>query len=203
MRKKILIAAGAVALIGLVVILIAIGVNREATAPSVPFEEESSSVQTAEDTTLPTSAEAAGETGSQATSPSGTTNGNTGVSGGQPASTAPAQTQSQFATAPLGDFEEGVEVWQDTQPAATTPADPQTTVPAQTQPTEETTVPSQKSLTYEAYLQLSNTEQQAYFRSFDTVDAFYDWLDAAQAEYEKTHPGGSGSGSVDIGDYIP
>lgn len=57
------------------------------------------------------------------------------------------------------------------------------------------------SLTIEQYEALSTSQQQAYFQSFATVDAFYDWLEAAEAARK---PDGSitGDGNLDLGDYV-
>jgi len=57
------------------------------------------------------------------------------------------------------------------------------------------------SLTIEQYEALSTSQQQAYFQSFPTVDAFYEWLEAAEAARK---PGNTttGDGTLDLGDYI-
>ena len=70
---------------------------------------------------------------------------------------------------------------------------PVTTVPEETTMPEEIEViitipeveaPEAGSITYAEYLELSAEEQQAYYENFDTVDAFFKWMDAAKAEYE-------------------
>ena len=74
-----------------------------------------------------------------------------------------------------------------TEPVAATEM---TTVPAETLPEETELVtepvivaPEAGSITYEAYLNLSAEEQQAYYGNFDSSDAFHEWLDAAMKEY--------------------
>ena len=61
-----------------------------------------------------------------------------------------------------------------------------------------------QTLTYAQYLALSTSEQQAYFESFASVDAFYEWLETAEKEYEESIKNDSvtGDGTLDLGDYI-
>lgn len=60
------------------------------------------------------------------------------------------------------------------------------------------------TLTLEAYNAMSTSEQQAYFQSFATVDAFYEWLEKAEKDYEERHKNDTvtGDGTLDLGDYI-
>ena len=57
------------------------------------------------------------------------------------------------------------------------------------------------TLTIEEYEALSTSQQQAYFMSFSTVDAFYEWLEAAEAARK---PGNTvtGDGTLDLGDIV-
>ncbi|MDO5440720.1 MAG: hypothetical protein Q4F12_04210 [Erysipelotrichaceae bacterium] len=41
---------------------------------------------------------------------------------------------------------------------------------------------------YERYLNMSSTEQYAFYRCFDNRKDFLEWLEAAQKEYENLHP---------------
>lgn len=61
-----------------------------------------------------------------------------------------------------------------------------------------------QTLTYAQYLALTTSEQQAYFESFASVDAFYEWLEIAEKEYEESMKNDSvtGDGTLDLGDYI-
>ena len=126
------------------------------------------------------------------------------------AATDPTETKptGDMATSPIDpntDVSEGIEVWEDTQPSTqptTAPNVPtQPTTPG-TQPTTPEPTESQK-MTYAQYLALSRSQQQEFVRSFDNVEDFYEWLDAAEAEYKANQPDATGSGSIDIGDYIP
>lgn len=69
--------------------------------------------------------------------------------------------------------------------------------------TEETTQGGSTSatdpapMTYEAFMALSGKEQQAYQESFTSIQAFFDWYNAAKETYEKENPpiyvGGNGT----------
>ncbi len=61
----------------------------------------------------------------------------------------------------------------------------------------------QKGLTYEEYNAMSPTEQRLVMESFESVEAFFAWYNAAKEKYEKDHPAlDAGDGSVDIGDLL-
>lgn len=95
-----------------------------------------------------------------------------------------------------------------------TPGDQDTsnrpTQPGESQPTTQPTTPTQPTeqptagdkLTYEQYMAMPTSQQEAYFRSFPTVEAFYEWLEAAEAEYEKNQNTVTGDGKLDLNDYI-
>lgn len=48
--------------------------------------------------------------------------------------------------------------------------------------------PAPGSISYEAYLELEEAVQEAYYGGFENADAFFAWLDEAQAAYEVTQP---------------
>lgn len=60
------------------------------------------------------------------------------------------------------------------------------TVPMDTEPLVE--APEAGSISYEEYLELEVEVQEAYYESFENADAFFAWLDEAQAAYEATKP---------------
>lgn len=66
----------------------------------------------------------------------------------------------------------------------------ETTIPMETEPPVE--APEAGSISYEAYLELEVEVQEAYYESFESADAFFAWLDEAQAAYEATKPTSSG-----------
>lgn len=52
---------------------------------------------------------------------------------------------------------------------------------------------------YEAYHAMSGAEQKAYLESFESIEAFFEWYNAAKAEYEAAHPSIEiENGSVDL-----
>lgn len=78
-------------------------------------------------------------------------------------------------------------------------------VPAATEPesSPETTARPQY-LTYKEYLALSGAEKREYFNSFPSVEAFFEWQNKAESEYEAEQSRieiGS-DGSIDIGGII-
>ena len=97
----------------------------------------------------------------------------------------------------------------ETEAAAEVPAE--TTAPEVTEEapsaTEETTAkPTAPAVTvteYEWYNALSGEEQMAFMETFDSMAAFFDWYNAAKAEYEQLHPSiDIGDGNIDLGDLI-
>lgn len=44
-------------------------------------------------------------------------------------------------------------------------------------------------LTYEEYGALSSQEQEAYFLSFSSIEAFFEWYNAAKQKYQEENPG--------------
>lgn len=82
-----------------------------------------------------------------------------------------------------------------------------------TEPTEETT-PSEETVppteggnqgsagktAYEDYINMTGEQQLAFMQSFDSMEAFFAWLNAAKAEYEAQNPGTDvGDGNIDLG----
>ena len=99
---------------------------------------------------------------------------------------------------------DGVEEWDDTISKDGTTAPTQNQQPAQNQqPTEAPTLPpAGTKLTYAQYMAMTTSQQQEYFKSFDTVDAFYEWLEEAETEYEKNQNTVTGDGTLDLNDYV-
>ena len=59
------------------------------------------------------------------------------------------------------------------------------------------------SLTYEEYLAMTGSQQQAYYNTFESVRAFVEWFDAAKAEYKKQNQAIEVTGSsINLEDYI-
>lgn len=57
--------------------------------------------------------------------------------------------------------------------------------------------------TWEEYLAMTGEERQKHFEMFDSLDAYLEWMDKAEAAYNKEHPTiDVGDGSIDIGDII-
>lgn len=82
-------------------------------------------------------------------------------------------------------------------PTTASEAEEETTIPAEeeTKP-EETTTPAEKNpdtpaketTEYEKYLAMSGQQQKAFMESFDSIEAFFEWLNEAKAEYEAANP---------------
>lgn len=53
---------------------------------------------------------------------------------------------------------------------------------------EKETLPDPAALTYEQYLALDGKTQQAFMESFDSVEAFVAWYNAAQKAYYDSLP---------------
>ena len=77
---------------------------------------------------------------------------------------------------------------EETNPVETIPEEtfPEETIPVETEP--QVDAPEPGSISYEEYLELEVEVQEAYFESFENADAFFAWLDEAQAAYEATRP---------------
>ncbi len=67
-------------------------------------------------------------------------------------------------------------------------------------PPTEPSAPAPEDVDYETYNAMSGDEQLAFLESFDSMQEFFDWYNAAKAKYEAENPGieiGPG-GTVDI-----
>lgn len=63
--------------------------------------------------------------------------------------------------------------------------------------------PLKSRLTYEEYIAMTAEEQSAYRKTFESTKAFFDWYNAAKAEYDEKNAGlDIGDGSVDLGDIM-
>ncbi|MBE6599040.1 MAG: hypothetical protein E7638_06325 [Ruminococcaceae bacterium] len=62
-------------------------------------------------------------------------------------------------------------------------------------------VPHPETVTYEDYIAMGDSEQQAFIASFDTLSDFFAWLANAKAEYDENNPGHEigGDGGIDLG----
>jgi len=101
---------------------------------------------------------------------------------------------------------EGVEDWEDTpaqQPTGQTTPDPSATEPTTGQQTGNQEQPdASKPLTLAEYEAMTTAQQQAYFESFATPDAFYEWLEAAEEAAKGQENTVTGDGTLDLNDYI-
>ena len=62
---------------------------------------------------------------------------------------------------------------------------------------------SDGEVTYEEYIAMSGEEQQKYMNSFSSIEAFFEWYNAAKAKYDAEHPSIEiGDGEIDLGDII-
>lgn len=85
-------------------------------------------------------------------------------------------------------------------PVVTEPEQPQPPVESETG--EPPTAPDRKT-TYEEYMAMTPEQQQDFFESFPSVQAFMEWYNDAKAEYEASKDGIIiDGGDIDIGDYI-
>lgn len=58
-------------------------------------------------------------------------------------------------------------------------------------------------VTYEEYIAMSGAEQQKYLESFDSIEAFFAWYNAAKEKYDKENPSIEiGDGSINMEDII-
>ena len=70
--------------------------------------------------------------------------------------------------------------------------EPTVTEPAQTEPVQ---IP-EGEIDYETFTAMDPALQRAYMESFESMDAFFEWYNAAKEAYEQEHP------SIDVGDGI-
>ena len=86
-----------------------------------------------------------------------------------------------------------------TEPVATEPQQPQPTEPAETEPAQ---IP-EGELDYETFVALDPAVQRAYMESFESMDAFFEWYNAAKETYEQEHPAlDVGDGVIDVEDLL-
>lgn len=67
-------------------------------------------------------------------------------------------------------------------PVAQIPAAGESTVP---EATEE--LPAPGEMDYETFQSMAPSRQRTYQESFESIDAFYDWYEAAKAAYDQAH----------------
>lgn len=81
-------------------------------------------------------------------------------------------------------------------------ADKETTAPTEsTNATEAPVDPA--SMDYAKFQAMSPAEQQAFVESFESIDAFFEWYNAAKEAYEAANPPiDIGSGNIDLDDII-
>lgn len=86
-----------------------------------------------------------------------------------------------------------------TEPEVTEPEEtkPVVTEPAQTEPqqTEPAQIP-EGEIDYESFTAMDPALQRQYMESFESMDAFFAWYNAAKEAYEQAHP------SIDVGDGV-
>lgn len=91
---------------------------------------------------------------------------------------------------------------------ATEPEETEEPTEPATEPSESATDPSEPEateddgeMTYEKYMSLSAAEQYAFMNSFESIDAFFEWFNAAKAAYEASRNEIEiGDGSFDLGE---
>lgn len=82
------------------------------------------------------------------------------------------------------------------------PDDPDPTNPGnkETEPTEKpgnndpVEVPDPEDVDYREFMDMTPAEQQAFMESFESIEAFFEWYEAAKEKYEKENP------PIDVGD---
>ena len=96
---------------------------------------------------------------------------------------------------------------EETKPEETKPEEtkPEETKPEETKPQETKPVETQPkdplAEEYAAYLRMSPAEQQAFFESFDSPDAFFNWYNTAKAAYDASeHYIDISGGNVNLGE---
>lgn len=69
------------------------------------------------------------------------------------------------------------------------------------QPPVSDTEKPENILTYEEFWAMDGDAQLAYKESFESVEEFYEWYNAAKEEYAAAHPGiDAGDGNIDLGE---
>ena len=86
---------------------------------------------------------------------------------------------------------------------ATEPEETEKPTESATEPSEPEATEDDGEMTYEKFMALSAAEQQAFMNSFPTIEAFFEWFNAAKEAYEASRNEIEiGDGSFDIGDLI-
>jgi len=67
-----------------------------------------------------------------------------------------------------------------------------------TPPVTDDTTEQDGEMTYEKFMALTPTEQREYQESFNDIDAFFQWYNAAKEKYEKEHPSIEVDGPIDM-----
>lgn len=80
------------------------------------------------------------------------------------------------------------------------------TPPPESSDVVETSPYQPGELTFEEYNAMSGKDQELYFKSFESVEAFFAWYNRVKAEYEAEHGGSGiiigGDGSINFGDLV-
>ena len=116
----------------------------------------------------------------------------------------PTETLHPALTDNIFDDENGNPIEEETVAATESATEPAEETKAPTEPAE-TTAPAAKStepaetedngeMTYEKFMALGAAEQQAYMNSAESIEAFFNWFDAAKKEYEESR------NEIEIGD---
>lgn len=82
------------------------------------------------------------------------------------------------------------------------PDDPDPTSPATKDPeptgnpgnNDTVEVPDPEDVDYREFMDMTPAEQQAFMESFESIEAFFEWYEAAKAKYEEENP------PIDVGD---
>ncbi len=87
-------------------------------------------------------------------------------------------------------------------PPAAKPSQTEPAKPSETAPETTPNVPSDL-ISYEEYLAMSGTEQEAFFTQFSDPMDFFAWLNVAKAEYDAKNPSidVGEDGNIDLGDF--
>ena len=93
-----------------------------------------------------------------------------------------------------GSSSENIETEDPTEPSGSTET---------TTPNSGATAPDVKpeDMTYAAFTALTPEEQRLYQESFNDLDAFFEWYNAAKEQYEKENPPIDIDGPIDLGKY--
>ena len=103
-------------------------------------------------------------------------------------------------TEPAAETEEATEAVEETEAATEAATEPAKETEA---PTEPEATEDDGEMTYEKFMAMDAAGQQAFINSFPSMDAFFEWFNAAKEAYEASRNEVEiGDGSFDIGDLI-